>query len=144
MTAYKHDIPGGQKAGQQNLDTGNLSTSWKITPGPWRIREIEGHTFDQIDDGDGFTICDVEHQRLICDGGNYIGDKSRRDASPGEGAANARAIAALPDLIEAAEDAEWALYEALGEEVSTTVRELLNGALLPLRAALSRAKGETE
>lgn len=74
------------------------------THGPWIVRTCKGHGLDQIDAAaDGFTIADVEAISFASVGGyaEYPADPMQRKAKPGEVEANARLIAAAPDLLAA-------------------------------------------
>jgi hypothetical protein len=103
----------------------------KFTPGPWQIQPIKGYSFDQIE-AEGFTICDVEYHRLICDGGNYVEGPRQRAQRPNEGEGNAHLIAAAPDLYEALEAAIHMMTPGSGYTQN----------LEWLRAALAKARGE--
>ncbi len=94
----------------------------KITPGPWHVRSA------QNDEGYGLLICD-EDQTVLSRMDTWLG-KTPEAAME----ANARLIAAAPELLEAAE-----LCIALCKEIGATE----TNAYAQARAALAKATGGT-
>ncbi len=103
----------------------------KHTPGPWRIEEgttlVWGHcnSDDLSDRGMGYPIAEARITPIS----NWA--LGRPDADAGE--ANARLIAAAPDLMEAC-DFALTILEALGNGKGD--------AAMACRAALAKARGE--
>ena len=112
-----------------------------FTPGSWRVgrtpNDIAHVIFGGPDDAMGLRIAEmVYHHR----GRGYT-------ITPKEVRANARLIAAAPDLYAALQGALKAL-DAIGDEMTVGERYTNSGqylldALQPARAALAKAEGES-
>lgn len=109
----------------------------KFTPGPWYVRTLNGHGFDQVHAGhDDFCIADVDMINGkgglasvgLCDG--------TRKPKRGELEANARLIASAPELYEALKG----LIEAMHSTSRTPMRDI-EKAIENGRAALLKASG---
>lgn len=104
----------------------------KHTPGPWQIGSRYGNT--------KVEIADASYDRAICtvwthqDEGSTVEFEKRFQPLPC-GAANARLIAAAPDLLAALKDLEWALTYFGDFELQ--YREETRAA----RAAIAKATG---
>jgi hypothetical protein len=122
--------------------------SERFTPGPWEVGGNKGggdKNTIYCDDATGSAIATVLFKPI---------DITGRSAE--QRAANARLIAAAPDLFEAAADAEDAIASLTARladcEPGVSAQEAydsfytgnLNDALVALRTALSKARGETE
>lgn len=107
----------------------------KPTPGPWRVERRRHHfqiMHDQRGKGDGYNNRVAETVQWS----NATGPQT----GPTEAEANARLIAAAPDLLEAGEGARQALWNALdhlGFECPDA-----HPAIVELNAAIARATGE--
>ena len=94
------------------------------TPGPWRVGNFTTH---------GVGIFTGDLQTMIADTGGY--DKQDRS----EVEANARLIAAAPDLLEAAQAFTRWLDTPAGETPAS--RKMLEAAAIHARAAIAKAEG---
>ena len=97
----------------------------KHTPGPWKFEELTAQ------DGDGYILTEGDEVVIVHHGGAYSKGLQRDEVL-----ANARLIAAAPDLLEALEDAreelEWYETELAGECYNNP----------KLNAAIAKARGE--
>ena len=100
----------------------------KHTPGPWEVfDDVEGCEFPGIDNaGESIVLCGS-----IFDDGGIRGDTKE------ERLANARLIAAAPDMLEAIEET---LQSVVMNRMYDTI-EISRDAIELLRAALAKAKG---
>ena len=100
----------------------------KHTPGPWEVfDDVEGCEFPGIDNaGESIVLCGS-----IFDDGGIRGDTKE------ERLANARLIAAAPDMLEAIEET---LQSVVMNRLHDTI-EISRDAIELLRAALAKAKG---
>lgn len=89
------------------------------TPGPWRIEDKER------------ILSDCPEFRIMCSDGYIAGVDSTR----AENAANARLIAAAPELLEA--------LEAIIASADAGNAAILNRLLDQARAAIAKARGES-
>jgi hypothetical protein len=94
----------------------------KHTPGPWHLGK-EGYYFQSVRDQNEHITADVNITR-----------------SDGEGGANARLIAAAPDLLAALEIAEGRLMCIDAQKLDTVARN--DDVIDRIRAAIARARGE--
>lgn len=105
-------------------------TDRKHTPGPWRVvRDRNGAatmilSSQKDEDGDELPVIDYEH-------GGYTYAYE----------ANARLIAAAPDMYEALKEAREALATEIKFEISASVAESLEATIAQIDAALSKAEG---
>lgn len=104
------------------------SVTSKHTPGPWEVfDDVEGCEFPGIDNaGESIVLCGS-----IFDDGGIRGDTKE------ERLANARLIAAAPDMLEAIEET---LQSVVMNRLHDTI-EISRDAIELLRAALAKAKG---
>ena len=107
----------------------------KHTPGPWKV--ISEQTAREVE---VFEIAEISHYRVIRD--------ARGDGFDAQGhdLADARLIAAAPELLEALRGALKAL-DAIGDEMTvgeryTNAGQYLLDSLTPARAAIAKATGE--
>ncbi len=106
-------------------------TKAKHTPGPWVIGTSEGRVLSRWD---GIGYWEIANATVT----DFRGDSGEVYFAGGAQEANARLIAAAPDLLEALEAmvADWgklaSVVKPLGEESS----------LRKARAAIAKAKGE--
>lgn len=98
------------------------------TPGPWIVAE-----------GDGQYLWEVRAPNEPAKARRTIARPSGRDRL-----ANARLIAAAPDLAEALEQAAEALERAASAFRTEVARQTFLDEAAAARAALSKARGETE
>lgn len=101
----------------------------KHTPGTWKseISESEAHYREH-------PVYGPDSQLIaIVDSGNYGGWRDSEDDGQAEFAANARLIAAAPDLLEALEEIYCHGVQAFGTDFEV---------MLTARDAIARAKGE--
>lgn len=101
--------------------------STKHTPGPWVASKPDGLAHWNIRAG----------QLCIANVPDFIGSAVTME-HVGQGGANARLIASAPDLLEALNVAEAALYRLNG---SDDLPGWLSGAVVNIRAAIAKAKG---
>jgi hypothetical protein len=114
----------------------------KHTPGPWTVRTCKGHGLDQIDaEADGFTIADVEAVSFASVGGyaEHPANPKQRKARPGEPEANARLIAAAPDLLAALQKLINKINWAFDSEIQGVLAEEVDAA----EAAIAKAEGRS-
>ncbi len=103
------------------------------TPGPWRA--VRNGSFWQFNGADGFQIGDVAASLCLRNRGN--GPVEAEDWATSE--ANARLIAAAPELLEALRDAALQL-----ESVATKFGEPGSGntIIIKARVAIAKATGD--
>ena len=109
----------------------------KFTPGPW----VQHPSFPWIIKQDQRPIADAEDGVTVCnttahEGGGFF-------PTPEEGRANARLIAAAPELLEALQDMHEVLREAMstGGWVPTPVQDSFRDAWFSMTAAMTKATG---
>lgn len=125
----------------------------KWTPGPWRFDY--GDSFDHGEDGEanGFEILlgaanpRVNGRCRSIDRIRYAEDIFPEDNERAEAEANARLIAAAPDLAAQLEDARITLEEAaklLARDYPSVANNLVNQCAIRCGDALAKARGERE
>jgi hypothetical protein len=115
-------------------------TKAKHTPGPWEYRPTKYHDWGTVC-VDGFVLCQAREPKTVMDA-EFLNEHRRNGTDPWE--ANARLIAAAPDLLEALEAMlshtngwdEAQLRKRWGEQVVAEI--------LAARAAIAKAKGEAQ
>ena len=104
-----------------------------FTPGPWEIDRLGVVAPDKLPRGQS-------HRRIArC----YAGYPYENDALDAENEANARLIAAAPDLLEAADNALGVLIGCCAPADGIDDRSAILDAQRQLRAALAKAGGES-
>ena len=101
------------------------------TPGPWTVEQ------DNFGDGDGWQTVVQAGKELVAAVWPSTEDDNNHDI-PGEGQANARLIAAAPDLLAALGLAETWLMRGAHDPLLAAEAEVLRS----IRAAIAKAKGE--
>lgn len=104
----------------------------KHTPGPWVVHQRPREPYEHghhVTTEDGLTICSVTYQ---------LPSRTPMGVEETKRIANARLIAAAPELLEALETLEclWAESEVHGVDFSHAIEQA--------RVALRRVKGEIE
>lgn len=104
----------------------------KFTPGPWQYRP---HEFDDwgVVKSDRFTICQARDDRAL---DQEILNQHRRDGTD-PWVANARLIAAAPDLFDACRDIESKIVDYEAGRINWRPDDFL----MRVRAALAKAEG---
>jgi hypothetical protein len=108
----------------------------KHTPGPWRAQLREGYVEQWEVDGQWEVVATGETELWIADAASHIGCDE----------ANARLIAAAPELLEALEHLAAIAGTGLLHRQSLDKQgmvELFEEARAAARAAIAKAKGET-
>lgn len=122
-------------------------SGFKGTPGPWVAVQ---HYSDELSviDSRGFEIVNAEAMPILLDYRNKLGIEHWADSPDGflelenaEQDANAKLIAAAPDLLEACERARSHLYQA-GYEPKENSLNPSEDLLFQLNATISKAIGE--
>jgi hypothetical protein len=107
----------------------------KPTPGPWYVSQVGltngGERPITTEDG---RICTVDCQTPFKRGEGWQSECEVREA-------NARLIAAAPDLLDAAKDALWALDNAAAILSVQGLESTLSDPRIALRAAIAKASG---
>jgi hypothetical protein len=104
----------------------------KHTPGPWEV--------DPLGLGTPWSICDQRGDQIAL--ANERLEDPRRVKNPPMRDANARLIAAAPELLEALQMYELFANEAEEHGETPVSRTLLRAARAWLRAAIAKAEGE--
>lgn len=112
------------------------------TPGPWKFDKEYGNAMDELYGPDGRAIAAIWTRG--CDSPTRVRECYKPFA---EGVANARLIAAAPDLLSACKDAETACDEVaswLESDEAFDITALvvdLRGVMRKLTAAIAKAEG---
>lgn len=125
----------------------------KHTPGPWQAVRMYSDALTVLDPK-GFEIVEATRTAILPDYEERLGvghwalsEQAHRDLSDEEQAANARLIAAAPDLLAAGMEAAGSLSAAmeimtrLGYGRTANVMQAYHDALV---AAIAKAKGEQQ
>ncbi len=105
-----------------------MKTESKFTPGPWAFKRIPVWAPDKPQDG-------IPHFEFSATGGDEWLSKAK---------ANARLIAAAPDLLEACKEAAWALSglrETGDEQRLGSFKVVTQKALAMVQSAIQNATG---
>jgi len=109
------------------------------TPGPWRLSDGNASSFVYALDETG----GVNRFSCLVQGGySYCGRTHKDRTLESEIAANARLIAAAPELLDALEDAEYALVSVLTLPTLQQQKDAAKQAIKFARVAIDKARGE--
>lgn len=116
----------------------------KHTPGPWEVGYCSLNVMARDEKG-SFPVCDIRGWGHLTGRGHGALGLSPDEAEAIQ-TANARLIAAAPDLLDALQNAEQVIAESQGEPIPEEWADLLDEIratlLNDIRAAIAKATGE--
>jgi hypothetical protein len=107
----------------------NANTAASHTPGPWRVEHQRALSSVAVQ-GDGSRVARIPADYVTEDG---------EETHTAEALANARLIAAAPEMLEALRDAETELVEALDFARSEVRERSIQKRLTKIRVAIAKA-----
>lgn len=113
----------------------------KPTPGPWRVRDEDGEPYTDVMAGDRLLASAYPEYSKY----DHRGSADQILRAYDEAKANARLIAAAPELYRQLEDAQMTLEEAtklLVERYPSVANHIVNPCAIRCAAALAKARGE--
>ncbi len=118
-----------------------MTTKTAHTPGPWQVIDRRHAPLKNIQVADqlGNFVAEMQHVHQRDYQGGFKGDHKAADAYDAVGLANARLIAAAPDLLAMCEAVCEVAAEANSEE---KFGELVTGLLPGIQAAVAKFYGE--
>jgi hypothetical protein len=132
----------GRPCEPQTLTREKIMSETKHTPGPWRV--AERYHVHAIVDAKGQDLCYQDHSAYTGPG-EPAGCVTSRGRSPEELRANARLIAAAPELLAALKDTlclAEAYFDALPDD-GEAQDHYMASVIEPARNAIAKAEGTT-